>query len=596
MDKLELINKELKELKEYLTNLYASKKEYEVSNVNVKEKLRLADEMTAISDIIDTLKELKKEYENGSGDIKLLELTNDNNSNYYQLLSLYAKGVPKEKHLLFIKEARLKEVLDNINEIFLTKEEIYNYLYNYNMIMRIARNYEQVSLWDIFINYMESTDKDNANFIYYENMIKLHMLYDNLTLLSIIKDEDFEDIDANDEEMSEKDKKYGLAFLKNCFINPTDSTRFKKHHIFNYVRNAVFHNDINELYKVSTNCENIFINLKMTNPIPFRFKIHNFGIYNMLQHISSYTHNAPTFMIKNQNSINIDNLKKNHNRRMRELNKLTLTRMALTDKITKNKGEIINELQQNKDLFSSVATRNTLNKYSNIQEYEYPFSSNQKDLYSKKIDFFLKLLEPNFKYYIAPILYNYMQGGVYKYNFYVCDSIISQMYLLDSSNSISSIKLDILKDFANASQKKAILKKDTIFNYINKNVDYSKSIVLYTLDNDIREDMNDAALFTYAMCSLNNQNMITIDNKTYELEHIRNAFTHGRWISNRVGDNKYYSLYDDEDMLVDPNSATWQATYSYEELLKVCNILKDNYLNNNNIKKKTYEKNIIIQL
>ena len=108
--------------------------------------------------------------------------------------------------------------------------------------------------------------------------------------------------------------------------------------------------------------------------------------------------------------------------------------------------------------------------------------------------------------------------------------------------------------------------------------------------------MNDAALFTYAMCSLNNQNTITIDNKTYDLEHIRNAFTHGRWISNRVGANKFYSLYDDEDMLVDPNNATWQATYSYEELLKICNMLKDNYLNNNNIKKKIYEKNIIIQL
>ena len=67
-----------------------------------------------------------------------------------------------------------------------------------------------------------------------------------------------------------------------------------------------------------------------------------------------------------------------------------------------------------------------------------------------------------------------MQGGVYKYNYYVCDSIISQMYLLNSSNSIESIQLDILKDFANASQKKAILKKDTIFNYLNKNVDYSK--------------------------------------------------------------------------------------------------------------------------
>ena len=576
MDKLELITKEIKELKLYLTNLYTNKK----NKTQVDEKLE--DEIEATSDVIDILKDLKNDYQNGIGDTKLTELTKDNDLRYYELLSLYKEGIPKEHKKEFIKEARLKERLDNINEIFLSKDEIYNYLYNYSMIMRLARQNEQIPLWDIFIKYMQNNDKYNANFVYYSNMIKIHNLYDNLTLLSIIKDEDFEDIDANDKEMSEKDKTYGLSFLKNCFINPTDSTRFKKHHIFNYVRNAVFHNDINELYKVSSNGENIYINLKMTNPIPFKFKINVFDIYNMMTYISSYTHNAPTFMIKNQKDINIESLKKNHNRRMRELNKLVLTRIKLTDKITKNKGEIINELQQNNTLFSSTNARNILNKYSNTQDYENPFSKNQKDLYSKKIEFFLEHLDINFKYYVAPILYNYMQGGIYKYNYYVYDSIISELYLIYSNNSIASIKLDLLKDFDTIFNKKSILNKDTIFNYINKNIDYSKSVILYTLDNDIREDMNDAALFTYAMCSLNNQNTITIDGKMYEVEHIRNAFTHGRWICNRVGVNKYYSLYDDEDMLIEPNSATWQATFNYEELLKLCNMLRDNYIINNN--------------
>lgn len=585
MDKLALINKEIKELKEYLTNLYADKKEYELSNVNNIEKTRLNDEMTAISDIIDILKDLKNDYDNGTGDAKLLLLTNNNNTEYYRLLSLYAEGIPKEEHLTFIKEARLKEVLDNINEVFLTKDEIYNYLYNYNMIMRLARNHEQVSLWNIFINYMKLSDKDNANFIYYENMIKLHMLYDNLTLLSIIKDEDFDLIEASDDEMSEKDKKYGLSFLKKCFINPTDSTRFKKHHIFNFVRNAVFHNDINELYKVSTNCENVFINLKMTNPIPFIFKIHNFGIYNMFQYISSYTHNAPTFMIKNQNLINIDNLKKNYNRRMRELNKLTITRIKLDDKLTKNKEEIFKELHQNNTLFSSTDTKNVLSKYSNLTDIEYPFSNEQKDLYCKKIEFFQEHLSENFKYYIAPILYNYMQGGIYKYNYHIYDSIISQMYLLDSNNSILSVKLNILKDFDTIFKKKKINTKDSLFNYIDSRPDYSKSVILYTLDNQAREDMNDAILFTYAMCSLNNQNKIEIDGVEYDLEHIRNAFTHGRWICNYNGSDKYYSLYDDEDREVNPTNAYWQAKYSYQELLKISNKLKENYvINNNNTK------------
>ena len=59
MDKVELINKEIKELKVYLTNLYGRKKEYELKNIDKVEKDRLNYEITTITDIIDNLKKLK---------------------------------------------------------------------------------------------------------------------------------------------------------------------------------------------------------------------------------------------------------------------------------------------------------------------------------------------------------------------------------------------------------------------------------------------------------------------------------------------------------------------------------------------------------
>ena len=592
MDKLELINKEIKELKVYLTNLYNNKKEYELNKVNDTLKERLNEEITAISDVIDILKDLKDKYISGTINNELVNITKDNDNKYYNYLSLYPYGIPKNDWSIFIKEARLKEALDNINEIFLSKDEIFNYLYNYNEIMRLARNNPDNSIWNIFTSYMQVNDKDNANFVYYEKMIKLHMLYDNLTLLSIIKDEDFEEINACDDEMSETDKKYGLAFLKDGFLNPKDATRFKKHHIFNFVRNAIYHSDMNELYKISSNCENIYINLKMTKPIPFNFKIHNFGIYNMLTYISDYSHHAPTFIIKNQSSINMDNIYKNHNRRMRELNKLTLTRLSLDNKSTDNKRTILEEMHKNKMMFSQKESIKLLSNYSNVSEIEYPFTKEQRELFCEKIEFFLPILSGNFKYFLAPILYNYMHGSIYKCNFYKYDFLINQLYLLDSNNSINDIFSIILCDFDNLSHNKKIdTYKDSVFNYIDKDVDYSKSILLYNYDNNIREDMNDAILFTYSFCSLNNQKTLIIDGISYDLEHIRNAFTHGRWICKRIGNSKYYYLYDDEDLLVNPEDAYWSNKYSYQELMNICNILKNNYINNNNLKKSLVKTN-----
>ena len=103
MDKLELIIKEIKESKTYLTNLYTSKK----NKTQVDEKLE--DEIAATSETIDILKELKNDYQNGIGDTKLNELTKDNDLRYYELLSLYKEGIPKEHKKNLLKRLDLKK-------------------------------------------------------------------------------------------------------------------------------------------------------------------------------------------------------------------------------------------------------------------------------------------------------------------------------------------------------------------------------------------------------------------------------------------------------------------------------------------------------
>ena len=82
------------------------------------------------------------------------------------------------------------------------------------------------------------------------------------------------------------------------------------------------------------------------------------------------------------------------------------------------------------------------------------------------------------------------------------------------------------------------------------------------------------------------------NNIEYDVEHIRNAFVHGRWICNRIGNDKYYVLYDDEDLLVMPSCAYFKKSYSYQELYKLCNKIKDDYI----ISKKSSNSNYKVMI
>jgi len=594
MDKIILIRKEIKDCKLYLNELYeALKKE-----TSKRKQKQLIIEINGVSNTKNILSNLILDYENGIGDTKLEEITIKNNENFKKYQSINRNTLKNDLEN-FWKIRHLKSSLDIINEKYLSKQEIYEYLNNYNEVMKLARENIHTSIEGIFYAYMDSTNQSHkANLDYYQKMIKIHILFVNTSILSIIKDEEFEHLWATDEEMSEKIKGGSLSFLKDKFIIPTDSPRFKKTHIFNYIRNAFFHSDNNELYRISPDCNYINISLKQTNPIPFNVKITANDIFRMSKIIKEYAHHVTAFELENQDKLIVEDLFDHYHKCSRELNKVSLVRKILPSNISKRKEDINKDLIDPKVIFSSKLFNQTLSEYGEVEDLKYKLSNQQKRLLHQKFKHFNKCFgNIDMKYFVVPIIINYMPNGINKINFLNFDSAVSYTYLFNYEYSIYDIMNDIVNDYMLLGNNKTLPQnKRTVFNYIHKNIDISKHELLYLFDNNERENYNDILLFKYVYGTINNEEEINIGGINYPTERIRNALTHNRWrgFTNERGKRCFY-LYDDEDSLVDPDTINpsktfWNATFLYDDLKRSIDEIMENYYSNIKVKLINNEK------
>lgn len=576
MDKIILIRKQIKDCKLYLNYLYDSLKK----TTNDKEIEKINYGIIATKEVKDILANLINDYENGVGDIRLAEITRKNNKDFEKYGIL--EKISKSQLETFWKVKSLKSSLDIINENYLSREEIYEYLYDYCEVMKLARKHIYSSFETIFRNYMQLTNqshKDNSD--YYEKMIKIHILFVNIGVLAATKDEDFEHLWPTDTEMGEKTKNDKLSFLKDKFIIPTEATRFKKTHIFNFIRNAFFHSDNNELYKITPDCNFIIISLKNTKPIPFNIKISVNDIRLMSSIMQNYAHHVTAFELENQDKIIINNLFDHYHKCSRELDKTKLVRKQLPDDMIARREEINYDLYSNDaNFWSSALFDSILTKYGEITNIKYSFSNDQKRLFHSKFKYFYKYFK-NFgmRDFVVPIILNYMAGGIYKLNFLNYEAAIAYTYLFSYKNSVFSIMMDVSRDYVRMYKSENLPKnKKTVFDYITKNKEEAKSIYLYLFDNEERGNYDSVLLFNYVFGTINNSEVINIGGVDYSSEHIRNAFTHGRWRAfvNKNGKRCFY-LYDDEDMLVDPDKAYWNAIILYDDLKKVTGEIMNKY-------------------
>lgn len=579
MDKISLIKKEIKDCKLYLNELYSCLK----NEKDTKEIKNLNLEISANTYVKGVLSNLVLDYDNGTLESNLEVITKKNDIDYSKYCNSLSNDFSSEDYW---KVKQLKNSLDIINERYLSKEEIYEYLYDYNKVMELARENIYVPIGNVFNNYMISTNQGyKANLNYYQKMIKIHLLFVSASILSVTKDEDFEYLWAIDEEIGEKTKVGGLSFLKDKFIIPTDASRFKKTHIFNFIRNAFFHSDNNELYKISTSCDYVFISLKDTNPIPFNVKISANDVFRMSYFVQNYSHHVSAFELENQDKLNIDNLFGEFHKCSKELDKVSLVRKVIDSDIEDRKEDINNELVTNNVCFSSSLFNSTLSKYGSVVDIKYNFSEEQKKLFHTKFKYFNKVLgNMGMEYFVVPIIVNYMPGGISKINFLYFDEAVSYTYLFNNRNSIFDIMRDISYDYMKLGNDNSYFDgKRTIFKFISRELDYSKGGLLYLFDDLEKKNFEDVLLFKYVYGSVNVDEKINIGGVEYLSSNIRNVFTHNRWrgFINDKGKRCFY-LYDDSNILVDPDNAYWSATILYDDLRINCEDIMKKYKGRSN--------------
>ena len=582
MDKLTLIKKEIKDCKLYLNELYDCLKK----ETSIQEIKNINDEINAVTNVKNKLSDLVSHYVNGIGDIKLQELTIVNDKEYEQYQNWNYNN--KLDALTSYNITALKSSLDVINERYLSKQEIYEYLNDYNEFMRFARQNLNIPLINVFTGYMKSTNQNHKNNLeYYIKMIKIHILFVNISILAATKDEDFEYLWATDTEMGEKTKDGELIFLKEKFIVPTDSSRFKKTHIFNFIRNAFCHSDNNELYKITPDCNFVIISLKKTNPISFNVKVSARDINKMTKYIQQYAHQASAFEIENQKDLVVEELVDHYHKCSRQLNKVSLIRKVLPSSIKERKEKIHKELCTKEVAFSKNAFDNVLNKYGSITEIKYRLSEQQKRLLHSKFQHFNNTIleQIGMNFFVASIIFNYMPMGISKMNFLRFDLAVSSAYLFNAENSMYDIIIDIMKDYNELGNgRKISTNKPSVFHFIDKDVDVaSRYGWLCLLDEEERENYNDIMLFKYVFGTVNEDEKINIGGVEYDSERIRNALTHNRYRGYRnIRQERCFYLYDDEDTIADPDNAFWSSNFLYDDLRKASEDIVTNYINNKN--------------
>jgi len=576
MEKIDLITKEFKDCVLYLNELYFDLKK----DITSKEKKNLTIRIKSIDYVKSILKSLKDEYQNGDVLKKLEEVTKNNDVDF-EKFKHFNGNMDDDDTLEYLKVTSLKSSLDLINENYLSKLEIYEYLNDYNEVMRLARSNLNIPIEKVFNNYMINTNQYyKANRDYYLKMIKIHILFVNISILSVTKDEDFEHLWATDEEMGEKTKDTGLSFLKDKFIITKDANSFKKTHIFNFIRNAFFHSDSNELYKISPDCNFVVISLKKTQPKPFNVKISANDIFKMVHLIEKFSHHVTAFELLNQEKIIVDDLFGHFHKCSKELEKVSLSRKVLPSNISDRKEDINKDLVVPDVIFSSSLFNNVLSNFGNVSEINYNFSLEQKRFLHSKFKYFEKYLSNiGMKYFVVPIIFNYMPGGIFKLNFLYFDLAVSYTYLFDGRNSMQEIMYDIGNDYEKLGRAGGSLNnKRSVFDYIDKNVDFSRYGLLYLFDDLEKENFDDVLLLKYVYGTINNEEKVNIGGVDYLSWNIRNVFTHNRWrgFVNQKGERCFY-LYDDEDTLVDPDNAYWSATVLYSDLRDTTFDIVENY-------------------
>lgn len=418
-----------------------------------------------------------------------------------------------------------------------TKDKIATYLRDFWITMYSANKMQydtSASFYDIYNALLTKSGREDdssideyrkmINFVIFFSVIReFSILYDNF--FPYIREEDLKDIDFD-----------------GIFVNPSDSAlfKYKKRDIISYIRNALNHNDINNLCSFAYD-ENgsyrVEINLHSTNP-PFNAELDYSKLLEIIYQLTFKARKCDITVMKRDGNEKIPSFDYKF---LNQIKSFYISRIhAKTNNgFTEEERKMISEIHNKGELSS----KELIDKFGdNINVYDYHLSWEQAYAVEGKIKWLnniAKQFDNNTGVLInddmlKTVIYNTIPLGALKLDLF--EYYIHLLLNLTGGD----------KSLFNA----AIMTRNQSLNHGKLFESVNNSWSYFTIDNVSNEFFAAGLYFGYIFDSVITDDEVIIGDKKYNRDKIRNSFTHMR---NYFSDEKFY-LYDLNDSLNEKKS------------------------------------------
>lgn len=417
-----------------------------------------------------------------------------------------------------------------MKEIF-TKDKIATYLHDFWITMYNANKMQYKSNASFFDIYNAVLIKDRRNYdsnideyckmmnfvIFFSIIREFSILYDNF--FPYIREEDLKDLDFD-----------------SIFVKSSDSPLFKnkKRDIVTYIRNALNHNDKNNLCSFVFNDDGVYtveISLHNTNT-PFNVELDCSKLLEIIYQLVNRARRYDITIMKRDSDVKIPSYDYNY---INQINTFYLLRIhaKTKDGFTPKQRRIIKENHN-----SHLTGRELINKLGDeIDIYDYHLSWEQVYAVHDKVKLLnhvAKQIDDNTGVLInddllKTVIYNTIPLGVLKLDLF---EYYTRLLLTLLESNIRLIDAAIIT-------RNESLKHRKYFDSVNNSWTY------YTIDNVSNEFFAAGLYFGYMFDSVIADGEIAIGGQKYNRDKIRNSFVHMR---NYFSGEKFY-LYDLTDSL-----------------------------------------------
>jgi len=390
---------------------------------------------------------------------------------------------------------------------------------------------------------------------YYNEMINIYILQLLSKYLTILYDNGFRFLQEN--------KINSMNIPKDIFINSEDHSKFSNKQIIKYIRNALNHNDNNDLMKYVRVIDEgigipmIEIHLRNTKPVPFHIRV---SLNTLLIIINE---------IKNANTINITSIRSkktiflNSRNCNNELNNIFIrkfySRKKLTDEQLKNIELCLKEKKE------------TINLEKKLSDMGLDYKDFNLTIAQKvKIMEDLKQWESmgvNGNDVIEHLISKVMPFSYMKEKLFDINLILVDYYMQTDNLSINDFFNDVISICLTKTYKGDSPLLFYIANYDIENFGLNNEIYYTSIDFDNIFSMVSSIYYGYIYDSLITDNEIIFSNRKIPRDRIRNSFVHMRWFK---GIKECHKLFDWGNSIDDEfnkqSPSFWSANIPFLEM------------------------------